>query len=159
MGRLDGTSFVDITNPSHPIFLGNLPKTSTAPASIWRDIKTYQHYAFIVADGAREHGMQVFDLDRLRHPGKTPATFTEDAHYDKIHSAHNIVVDTTTGYAFLVGGSGGGESVAADCTWWTSVPRFQPKFAGCFADSTTGRSSTGYTHDAQCVVYHGPQAK
>ncbi len=159
VGRLDGTSFVDITNPSHPIYLGNLPKTSTSPASIWRDIKTYQHYAFIVADGAREHGMQVFDLDRLRHPGNSPATFTEDAHYDKIHSAHNIVVDTTTGYAFLVGGSGGGEMCGGGLHMVDIRTPLQPKFAGCFADSTTGRSSTGYTHDAQCVVYHGPQAK
>ncbi|HLE56169.1 MAG TPA: choice-of-anchor B family protein, partial [Rhodothermia bacterium] len=31
-----------------------------------------------------------------------------------------------------------------------------PDFAGCFADPTTGRSLTGYSHDVQCVVYHGP---
>jgi choice-of-anchor B domain-containing protein len=31
-----------------------------------------------------------------------------------------------------------------------------PEFAGCFADPSTGRSGTGYTHDAQCVVYNGP---
>lgn len=159
VGRLDGTSFVDITDPSHPVFVGNLPKTSTAPASIWRDIKTYQHYAFIVADGAREHGMQVFDLDRLRHPGKTPATFSEDAHYSLIHSAHNIVVDTATGYAYLVGGSAGGEMCGGGLHMVDIRTPLHPQFAGCFADSTTGRSSTGYTHDAQCVIYHGPDAK
>jgi choice-of-anchor B domain-containing protein len=31
-----------------------------------------------------------------------------------------------------------------------------PTFAGCFADKSTGRSGTGYTHDAQCVMYDGP---
>jgi choice-of-anchor B domain-containing protein len=34
-----------------------------------------------------------------------------------------------------------------------------PKFAGCFSDPQTGRQGTGYTHDAQCVVYHGPMTK
>jgi choice-of-anchor B domain-containing protein len=34
-----------------------------------------------------------------------------------------------------------------------------PKFAGCFSDPQTGRQGTGYTHDAQCVVYHGPTTK
>lgn len=31
-----------------------------------------------------------------------------------------------------------------------------PVFAGCFQDMSTGRQRTGYSHDAQCVVYHGP---
>ncbi len=31
-----------------------------------------------------------------------------------------------------------------------------PTFAGCFSDPSTGRASTGYNHDAQCVNYHGP---
>jgi choice-of-anchor B domain-containing protein len=31
-----------------------------------------------------------------------------------------------------------------------------PTFAGCFAHEGTGRRGTGYTHDAQCVMYKGP---
>ena len=31
-----------------------------------------------------------------------------------------------------------------------------PTFAGCFSDPSTGRSRTGYSHDARCVVYAGP---
>ena len=31
-----------------------------------------------------------------------------------------------------------------------------PTFAGCFADGSTGFAGTGYTHDAQCVIYTGP---
>ncbi len=159
VGRLDGTSFVDITDPMHPIFVGDLPKTKTAQTSVWRDIKTYKHYAFIVADGAREHGMQVFDLNRLRNPAKVPATFTEDAHYSNVHSVHNVVVDTASGYAFLVGASAGGEMCGGALHMVDIRNPLQPTFAGCFADSTTGRSGTGYTHDAQCVNYHGPDAR
>ena len=31
-----------------------------------------------------------------------------------------------------------------------------PQFAGCFTDGETGRRGTGYSHDAQCVTYTGP---
>jgi choice-of-anchor B domain-containing protein len=31
-----------------------------------------------------------------------------------------------------------------------------PKFAGCFADARTGQARTGYSHDAQCIKYRGP---
>jgi len=31
-----------------------------------------------------------------------------------------------------------------------------PQFAGCFTDGETGRRGTGYSHDAQCVTYSGP---
>lgn len=159
VGRLDGTAFVDITDASHPVYVGELPKTAKAPVSIWRDIKTYKHYAFIVADGAREHGMQVFDLNRLRQAGRAPVKFTEDTHYSLIHSAHNIVIDTSTGYAYLTGGSGGGEMCGGGLHMVDIRDPLHPQFAGCFADSTTGRSGTGYTHDAQCVTYHGPDKR
>jgi choice-of-anchor B domain-containing protein len=33
-----------------------------------------------------------------------------------------------------------------------------PQFAGCFADPTTGRRNTGYSHDAQCIIYRGPDS-
>ncbi|HEY8470514.1 MAG TPA: choice-of-anchor B family protein, partial [Longimicrobiales bacterium] len=67
VGRMDGTSFVDISDPTKPIFVGDLPKTAASPGSTWRDIKVYKDHAFIVADGAGPHGMQVFDLRRLRN--------------------------------------------------------------------------------------------
>ena len=33
-----------------------------------------------------------------------------------------------------------------------------PTFAGCFQDPATGSAGTGYSHDAQCINYHGPDA-
>ena len=158
VGRVDGTSFVDITDPSRPIYLGDLPKTAGAPGSFWREIKTYKHYAYIVSDGARNHGMQVFDLDRLRGV-RTPQTFTEDAHYGTAHSVHDIVADTISGYLYLTGSNSGGEMCGGGLHMVDVRDPLHPKFAGCFSDPQTGRQGTGYTHDAQCVVYHGPTTK
>ncbi|MDX1530630.1 MAG: choice-of-anchor B family protein, partial [Rhodothermales bacterium] len=100
VGLGDGTAFVDITNPLAPVFLGTLP--TQTQASTWRDIKTDGDYAFIVSE-AGGHGMQVFDLTRLRNVPLPPATFTADVVYTGIGSAHNIVLNEETGFAYAVG--------------------------------------------------------
>lgn len=158
VGLRNQASFVDITDPADPVLVGELPMTAGAQASVWRDIKTYHDHAFIVSDGAGWHGMQVFDLTRLREFDGEPIEFEEDALYDRIASAHNIVIDTETGYAFAVGASSGGETCGGGLHMIDIRDPQTPVFAGCFADPETGRSGTGYTHDAQCVVYRGPDA-
>jgi len=140
------------------IFLGDLPKTAGAPGSFWREIKTYKHYAYIVSDGARNHGMQVFDLDRLRGV-RTPQTFTEDAHYGLAHSVHDIVADTVSGFVYLTGSNSGGEMCGGGLHHGGRTRSAAPQVCGLLLRSTDGPAGDGYTHDAQCVVYHGPTAK
>ena len=159
VGRMDGTSFVDVTNSSNPVYVGDLPETDGAQSSIWRDIKVYQNHAYVVADNSGDHGMQVFDLTQLRDFDGTPMTFEETAHYDRVNSAHNVVINTDTGFAYIVGAGGGGETCGGGLHMVNIQTPTQPTFAGCFADPSTGRTGTGYTHDAQCVVYDGPDAE
>lgn len=156
VGRVDGTSFVDITDPENPRYLGNLPRTEGTPGSSWRDIKVYKNHAFIVADGAADHGMQIFDLTQLRDVAGEPVLFEETAHYDRINSAHNIVIDTESGFAYAVGNSNGGETCGGGLHMINIENPTEPEFVGCFADESTGRAGTGYSHDAQCLVYRGP---
>ena len=158
VGRINGTSFVDVTNPTNPTYLGDLPMHEGSRAQVWRDVKVHQNHAFIVADNAGEHGMQVFDLTQLRDVSSSerPVTFEETAHYDKIHSAHNVVINTDTGYAYVVGSSGGGQTCGGGLHMVNIQNPTEPTFEGCFADKGTGRTGTGYTHDAQCVIYNGP---
>src|SRR5690606_37934142 len=112
VGRMEGTAFIDISDPVNPVVGADLPLTEGARANSWRDIKVYRDHAYIVADGAGPHGMQVVDLSRLRdiRPEQMPLTLTEDVHYDGIASAHNIVINEETGYAYAVGVNGGGET-------------------------------------------------
>ena len=159
IGHLEGTVFLDLSTPSSPRYLGTLPRTEGSPGSTWRDIKVYKDHAFIVADGAREHGMQIFDLTQLRGLVDTPVEFKATAHYDRIHSAHNIVINEETGFAFAVGASAGGETCGGGLHMIDIREPEAPVFAGCFADETTGRRKTGYSHDAQCVIYNGPDSE
>ena len=98
MGMENGTAFVDITNPDDPVFLGRLP-TQTVEDLV-RDIKVYKDHAYIVA-GSVPHGMQVFDLTRLRGL-MTPQTFTADVVYGDFGNAHNIAINEDSGFAYAV---------------------------------------------------------
>ena len=159
VGRYDGTSFVDVSDPMNPRYLGNLPLTDGARADVWRDIKVYRDHAFIVADGSGPHGMQIFDLTKLRDVRADPVIFEEDGHYSQIASAHNIVINEETGFAYAVGAGEGGETCGGGLHMINIQDPRTPLFAGCFQDMGTGRQGTGYSHDAQCVIYHGPDAE
>jgi choice-of-anchor B domain-containing protein len=156
LGRPDGTSFIDITDAYNPLYLGNLAMTEGSTANAWRDVKVYKDHAFIVADGAGDHGVQVFDLTQLRDVTNAPVEFEETVHYDGIASAHNIVINEETGFAYTVGNSMGGEACGGGYHIINIQEPTNPTFAGCWGHEGTGRAGTGYSHDAQCVVYHGP---
>ena len=150
VGRNDGTSFVDITDPVNPVLVGDLPKPAdTPPSQLWRDIKTYKDHAFIVADGAGSHGMQIFDLTRLRDVTSPPALFEPDVHYTNIASSHNIVINEETGFAYAVGNRSGGETCGGGLHMIDIRDPRNPQFAGCHLDERG-------THDAQCIIYRGP---
>ncbi len=144
MGVNNGTVFIDITNPTSPQNLGKL-RSHNNVSSLWRDIKTYNNHAFIVSE-ANGHGMQVFDLTRLRGlTANSGRTFTEDAHYGAFGKSHNIVINEESGYAYVVGSGlyGGG-------------PHFINIQNPTNPINAGGYSGDSYTHDAQVIVYHGP---
>jgi len=155
VGRKDGTSFVDVTDPLQPRYLGQLWRTEGSPLASWRDIKVYKNHAYIVADGSGLHGIQIFDLTQLRSV-TDPVTFEETAHYDGVASVHNIAINEETGFGYSVGNSSGGETCGGGIHIIDLKEPASPTFAGCFSQPGTGRNGTGYTHDAQCVTYHGP---
>ncbi len=92
--------------------------------------------------------MQVFDLTQLRDVESFPQTFKPTALYTEVGNTHNIVANEDTGYMYAVGTStcrGGLHMIDVN-------DPINPKFAGCF-------DTDGYTHDAQCVVYKGPDSE
>ena len=152
LGRTNGTSFIDITDPERPLYLGNLPPHGAE--SVWRDIEVYNNHAFIVSEAAG-HGLQVFDLTQLRAVASPPATFTETAHYAGFGNAHTVALNAETGFAYAAGTRQGADAGFNNCAGGLHIVNVQnpkaPAFAGCFAGD-------GYTHDAQCVTYRGPDA-
>ena len=143
MGMTNGTAFVDVSDPESPVFLGRLP--THTEASDWRDIKVYRDHAYIVADQAGAHGMQVFDLTRLRGLSG-PQTFAAEVVYGDFENAHNLAINEETGFAYAVGSNTCGHGLhIVDI----GTPN-NPMFRACH--------DVARTHDTQCVVYRGPDA-
>ena len=143
VGTSTGTAFVDISDTQNLSIIGVLP-TATSNSS-WRDIKVYQNFAFIVSDNALDYGMQVFDLTKLRDIQNIPRSFSSDAHYTGFGSAHNIVINEDSGYAYVVGA----DTFDGGPNFVNIQNPINPVADGGFSD-------IGYSHDAQVVTYNGP---
>lgn len=144
MGVDNGTVFIDISDASEPLYLGKL-NTRTS-SSTWRDIKVYNNHAFIVSE-ASGHGMQIFDLTKLRSVPNPPAVFNSDAVYTEFGSAHNIVINEESGYAYAVG-----------TDTYNGGPHFINIQEPLLPFQDGGYSMDSYSHDAQVVTYNGPDA-
>jgi choice-of-anchor B domain-containing protein len=163
VGLRDGSAFVDITNPTQPRAVAYLPLTEGARPSSWREMKVYKDHAFIVADSAGPHGIQIFDLSRLRtmkpQPNGLPQKVEADAIYRNVNSVHDMVINEESGFGYPVGSSGGGNTCGGGLHIIDLKDPKNPQFVACFADTETGRQRTGYIHDAQCVNYKGPDKR
>ena len=162
LGLSNGVAFVDVTSPSSPVYLGNLPGHTVD--SLWRGLKVYRDHLFVVSEAAN-HGMQVFDLTRLRNVQSPPVIFNETAHYNHFGSAHTINVNEETGYLYVAGSRpGANRTPNVDTCPGATATRggglhvidarnpAAPAFAGCVNDD-------GYVHETECVVYRGPDAE
>ncbi len=188
LGLTNGMSFVDISNPEEPVVVGRLPQShisgkykilplSSFPAcrvgigttsrsklltegTSWRDVKVYANHAFIVSD-AQPHGMQIFDLTKLRNYKGEVMPLQQDALYDKFGPSHNIIINEETGFAYAAGilqAEVCGSRKESGLHMVDIRDPKNPTFAGCYIDPSPGyyRVAQGYIHDAQCVIYNGP---
>ncbi|HET7481638.1 MAG TPA: choice-of-anchor B family protein [Actinomycetota bacterium] len=139
MGSSQGLKFIDVTSPTHPIYLGTLIKPEKS--LVWQDVEVYKDHAFVVCD-LSPCGMQIFDLTRLR-AAQDAQTWTPDLVYPVSASTHTIDIDPATGHAFLNGSYlSGGSQIVDVSNPLTPIP------IGAIQDD-------GYTHDSHCRIYKG----
>ncbi|MEL7500110.1 MAG: choice-of-anchor B family protein [Planctomycetota bacterium] len=150
-GLTNGTSFIEVTDPTSPVYLGTL-QTQTGNRS-WRDMKIYKDQAYIVSDNNGAHGVQVFDMKQLLTASQSdpnnPTYYNTVGVYSGITRGHNIFINEDTGYAYVAGSNqaSGGLHVLN----LNGANGAMPTFAGNF-------SADGYTHDTQVVTYTGPDS-
>ncbi|MCP3905696.1 MAG: choice-of-anchor B family protein [Planctomycetes bacterium] len=138
MGLFDATGFVEITDPVNPVIIDVI----SGLTSTWRDIKTFQTYAYAVTE-AVGGGIQVFDLSQIDAGSVTLVNTVTDAGTNK---THNAVINEDSGYLYRSGGSGHGLRIY-DLNADPSNPTF------------VGEWNARYVHDAQVVTYtSGPWA-
>jgi choice-of-anchor B domain-containing protein len=153
MGCTTGTSFIRITDPENVEVLGFLPTETSS--STWRDMKVVNDHAFIVSEAAG-HGMQIFDLTRLRGlSADSSRRFTRDAHYSGVGNSHNIASNPETNTVFIIGATRTGNGITTCSGGIHMIDVSDPKnpvFDGCYA-------TDGYSHDIECVIYRGPDSR
>tara|TARA_B100000579_G_scaffold219079_1_gene179156 strand:- start:2403 stop:4316 length:1914 start_codon:yes stop_codon:yes gene_type:complete len=92
VGTNEGFSVIDITLPESPIELFFIEGEET----IWRDIKTWQNYAYVVCDNCSD-GLLIVDLSDMT--GQTYSFTTEF-----FNKAHNLFIDEN-GFLYAFGGN------------------------------------------------------
>lgn len=137
MGTSHATAFVDITQPDDAFVVAVEP----GPQSLWRDVKTYQTYAYSVSEGGG--GIQVFDLSQIDSGTVTHVgDFTSDG---TTTATHNVLINEDSGYLYRSGGSSHGLRI------YSLANPANPVFVNSWDDR--------YVHDAQVVTYtSGPNA-
>ena len=142
VGERQGLAVVDLSDPVNP-FLAAFMATQTT-SSTWRDMKVYADHVYVVSE-ANGHGLQVLDLNQLRDLTSFPATLEPTAWLGSFSDAHNVVIDEASGLLYAVGTNlAGGGIVAFDL-----AEPAAPLLVGDYSEA-------GYTHDAQGVIYNGP---
>ena len=153
VGLTNACSFIEVTDPENPLYLGKLDTAEAGQNRFWRDMKVHNDHVFIVADGTgNDQGIQVLDLSLLLTADPaSPSNFTATSHYTGFSRAHNIVINEVTGHGYCVG------------AWNNSGNRLFSGGLAIFDFNDPNNitpigsfSADGYTHDAQVVMYNGP---
>lgn len=142
LGSTRGLLFLDVSDPTDPIYLGNLVGKAES-ALIWQELEVLNDHAYIVCD-LSPCNLQIFDLSRLRG-ADSAQSWTPDAIFP-IPNAHSIDSNPETNHIFVNGSlavAGGAPVILDVSSPLTPVP------VGVTADD-------GYTHDSLCRTYRGP---
>lgn len=140
LGGAQGLIIVDVTNPDVPQQIVQIP----GPNNLWKEIKTYGHYAYIVSEGGQ--GIQIVDLSAL-------PSATLNYHYSnglgqfpdpnlKLNRIHALHIDTTKGFLYAYGG----DMYEGRARVFNLNPDpYNPTYAGTFFSGFSGNHN--YIHD------------
>ncbi|KAF9044918.1 hypothetical protein BJ165DRAFT_1594125 [Panaeolus papilionaceus] len=143
-------------------YIGRLPPYSVN--SLWREIRDYKGRYAIIGSEAVGHGIQIFDtrkLLELRPWWNRLSTTTKvfDIHTDSYHFAdlpvgrtHNVVSAAASNHIVSVGAQPRNSTCRSGLIFIDLNDIANPKQSGC-------APADGYVHDAQCLIYHGPDKK
>lgn len=94
IGSVDYTHFIDLNDPTNPTQVAQIAAPS---GSVWRDFKTYLHYAYGVSDNGGGT-LQIFDLSNLPH--SVTKVYDSNAFFS---NCHNIFIDEKNARLYAVG--------------------------------------------------------
>jgi len=144
VGTTSGLSIVDVSNPSNPVEVVLVP----GPNSQWREVKTYDHYAYVTTEGGG--GLQIVDLSQL--PNAAPAIdwTGNGAISGQLNSIHSLHIED--GYVYLHGSNlFQGATVIADIATNPLSPNYVGHTPGAYVHDGYVRGNYFYA----CHIYNG----
>jgi len=133
VGAANGLSIVDVSIPTAPVVITQIPAGSSAPC-IWREVQTYGNYAYVTTE-CGTLGLQIVDLTNLPATNLTVTTWRPKIGADTLNTIHALHIDTAKARIYLYGSNAGGGAVIADI----AVP-MAPVYLG-------SHNAGGYIHD------------
>jgi len=102
VGTWTGVDIVNVTNPDSPVDLFQVNHEN----SMWREIKTYKHYAYAVTEDENHNnlGMMIIDLSNLPNSYTKSFFIYTDPNGDKQRNGHTLWIDEK-GRLFIFGGN------------------------------------------------------
>jgi choice-of-anchor B domain-containing protein len=159
-GMYDGTALIEILPEGRMLQLGFLPcPVPVASRALWKEIRGYKNFMLIGSE-LGGHGVQIFDMSKLLtiDPATAPVRFDIVAdvtgHFMDLEegSSHNVVVNEEAGYAVAVGSHPVNRGCRGGPIFFDISDPSNPTRLGC-------NGADGYTHDAQCLIYRGPDER
>lgn len=108
VGYDEGLSIVDVTDPTQPVIIFDVPGTT----SNWREVKTWQNYAYVTTEGCC-NGLQIVNLGYLPDSVQVKNWKGSGSINNQLETIHALHIDA--GFAYLFGSNlFNGAAVIAD---------------------------------------------
>jgi choice-of-anchor B domain-containing protein len=152
-GWTGGVDIVNVTNPSTPVSVFNIP----GPSSIWREIKVNGKYAYITTEAGG--GLKIAYLGNLPAANVPIVNWTPTINGGVLNNIHALHIDNNKVYLYGAGIVNGAPIVANI----GGVNASNPSLIGVYHNTQPGAGNNGYVHDGYvrndtmypCHIYSG----
>jgi len=149
VGAENGLSIVDVSVPSNPVEIVQIP----GPSSSWREIKTVGDYAYITTEDG-SIGLQIVQLTNLPNTNLAVATWKPKIGSDSLETIHALHADN--GKIYLYGSNvGNGGCIIADVSTTPMAPVYLGKYDPRYIHDGFVRNDTlyaGHIYDGETSV-------
>lgn len=146
VGAEDGMDIVDVTIPTNPVAVVQIPNVT----NLWKEIKVYKNYAYVTTEGGG--GLQIVDLSNLPGTNLAYHSYTGDGAINgQLNTIHALHIDTTKKFVYLFGSNlFNGGAVVLDI----NNDPYNPIYAGKYQNPQYAYVHDGYVDNDTLYAGH-----